>query len=171
MSEQLQSLKALKQEWQTKWAAMPTRERQLVSTAAWLAGLVFLVMVGIRPAWKTLQETPKKLNEINGQLEVMRRQAAEVQTLRLRPPVPPVQAEAALQAATERLGQSGRLMMQGDRATLNANGVSGEALAMWLDEIRAAARAKPVEVNLTQNEPGRYSGTVILAVGPGSEGR
>lgn len=171
MSEQLQSLKALKQEWQTKWAAMPTRERQLVSTAAWLAGLVLLVMLGIRPAWKTLQETPKKLNEINGQLEVMRRQATEVQTLRLRPPVPPVQAEAALQAATERLGQSGRLMMQGDRATLNANGVSGEALAMWLDEIRAAARAKPVEVNLTQSEPGRYSGTVILAVGPGSEGR
>lgn len=171
MSEQLQSLKALKQEWQAKWATMPARERQLITAAAWLAGLVLLVMVGIRPAWKTLQDTPKQLSEINGQLEVMRRQAAEVQALRMRPPVPPVQAEAALQAATERLGQAGRLMMQGDRATLNANGVSGESLAMWLDEIRAAARAKPVEVNLTQSEPGRYSGTVILAVGPGSEGR
>lgn len=171
MSEQIQTLKALTQEWQVKWAAMPARERQLISTAAWLAGLVLLVMLGIRPAWKTLQETPRQLNDLNVQLENMRREAAEVQALRLRPPVPPVQVEAALKAATERLGQSGRLMIQGDRATLNASAVSGEALAMWLDEIRAAARAKPVEANLSQTEPGRYTGTVILALGPGSEGR
>lgn len=150
---------------------MPTRERRLVTGAAWLGGLVLLVMLGIRPAVKSLQETPRQLNEVNSQLEVMRRQALEVQTLRQRPPVPPVQAAAALQAATERLGQAGRLMIQGDRATLTANAVSGDALAGWLDEIRAAARAKPVEVALTQTEPGRYSGTVILALGPGSEGQ
>lgn len=171
MSEHTQSLQALKQEWQAKWAAMPARERQLVSAAAWLAGLVLLVMLGIRPAWKTLQETPRQLNELNAQLDTMRSQAQEVQMLRQRPPVPPVQVEAALQAATERLGQAGRLMIQGDRATLTATAVSGEALAMWLDEIRAAARAKPVEANLSQTEPGRYSGTVILALGAGSEGR
>lgn len=171
MTEHTQSLQALKQAWQAKWAAMPARERQLISVAGWLAAVVLLVMVGIRPAWKTLQETPRQLNDINAQLESMRSQALEVQTLRQRPPVPPVQAEAALQAATERLGQSGRLMIQGDRATLTATAVSGEALAMWLDEIRAAARAKPVEANLAQTEPGRYSGTVILALGPGSEGR
>ncbi|MGE5452904.1 MAG: type II secretion system protein GspM [Acidobacteriota bacterium] len=171
MSQHIQTLQAFKQEWQTRWAAMPARERQLVTVAAWLAGAVLLVMLGIRPAWKTLQETPRQLNELNAQLEAMRSQAAEVQSLRQRPPVPPVQVEAALRAATERLGQSGRLMIQGDRATLTANAVSGEALAMWLDEIRAAARAKPVEANLSQTEPGRYSGTVILALGPGSEGR
>lgn len=150
---------------------MPARELRLVSAAAWLVGLVLLVMLGIRPAVKSLQETPRQLNEVNSQLEVMRRQALEVQSLRQRPPVPPVQAAAALQAATERLGQAGRLMIQGDRATLTANAVSGDALAGWLDEIRAAARAKPVEVSLTQTEPGRYSGTVILALGPGSEGQ
>ncbi len=171
MSEHLQSLQDLKQAWLSKWSAMPARERRLVTVAAWLGGLVLLVMVGIRPAVKSLQETPRQLNEVNGQLEVMRRQALEVQSLRQRPPVPPVQAAAALQAATERLGQAGRLMIQGDRATLAANAVSGEALAGWLDEIRAAARAKPVEVTLTQTEPGRYSGTVILALGPGSEGQ
>ncbi len=171
MSEQRQSLRDLQQAWQAKWAAMPARERRLVSAAAWLGGLVLLVMLGIRPAVKSLQETPRQLNEVNSQLEVMRRQALEVQSLRQRPPVPPVQAAAALQAATERLGQAGRLMIQGDRATLTANAVSGDALAGWLDEIRAAARAKPVEVSLTQTEPGRYSGTVILALGPGSEGQ
>lgn len=171
MSGQLQSLRALKEEWQAKWLAMPARERQLFSVAGWLAALVVLVMIGIRPAWKTLQETPKQLHEVGAQLEVMRRQAAEVQDLRQRPPVPPVQAEAALQAASERLGGAGRLMVQGDRATLTANGVSGEALAVWLDEIRSGARAKPVEVNLSQSEPGKYSGTVILALGGAAEAR
>ena len=100
MSEQTQSLQALKQEWLTKWAAMPARERQLMTAAAWLAGLVLLVMLGIRPALKTLQETPKQLLEVNAQLEQMRSQAQEAQFLRQRPPVPRVQAEAALKAAT-----------------------------------------------------------------------
>ena len=171
MSEQTPSLKALKQEWQAKWAAMPARERQLLTVAAWLAGLVLLVMVGVRPAWKSLQETPKQLVEINAQLEQMRTQAQEAQFLRQRPPVPPVQAEAALKAATERLGNAGRLMVQGDRAVLTATAVSGEALAMWLDEIRAGARAKPVEANLSQTEPGHYSGTVILALSAMPESR
>lgn len=171
MSDQLQSLRAMKDELQAKWLAMPARERQLVSVAGWLAALVLLVMLGIRPAWKTLQETPKQLAEVNAQLEVMRRQAAEVQDLRQRPPVPPVQAEAALQSASERLGTAGRLMVQGDRATLTANGVAGDALAVWLDEIRSGARARPVEVNLSQTEPGKYSGTVILALGGATEGR
>ncbi|HET8869851.1 MAG TPA: type II secretion system protein GspM [Aquabacterium sp.] len=171
MADQLQSLQEFWQAWQTKWAAMPARERRLVTIAAWLAGLVLLVMLGIRPALKSLQETPRQLNELNVQLDDMRGQAAEAQVLKQRPPVPPIQAQAALQAATERLGQSGRLMIQGDRATLTANGVSGEALAGWLDEIRSAARAKPVEAALTQSEPGRYSGTITLALGPGADAR
>lgn len=171
MAEQLQSLQDAWRDWQTKWAAMPARERRLVSVAAWLAGVVLLVMVGIRPALRTLKETPPQLNELNAQLEVMRGQAAEAQALKLRPPVPPIQAQAALQAATERLGQTGRLMLQGDRATLTATGVSGEALASWLDEIRSAARAKPVEANLTQSDPGHYSGTITLALGPGGDAR
>ena len=69
------------------------------------------------------------------------------------------------------MGNAGRLMMQGDRAVLTATAVSGEALAVWLDEIRAGARAKPVEANLSQTEPGRYSGTVILALSSTPDGR
>jgi len=94
----------------------------------------------------------------------MRRLADEAQLLRQRPPVPPAQAEAALKAATDRLGEGATLAVQGDRATLTLRSVSGDALATWLDEVRSAARARPVEAKLQQVEVGRYAGTLVLSL-------
>lgn len=164
------SLQALKQEWQTKWSAMAPRERQIALVAVWLAGLTLLIMVGIRPAWRTLSESPVQLRELDSQLDQMRRLADETQVLKLRPPVPPAQSEAALKSATDRLGSGAKLLIQGDRATLTLNKVSGDALASWLDEARGAARARPTEAGLMQVELGVYSGSIVLALGPGSGG-
>lgn len=83
---------------------MSASERRLVTVAAWLAGLTLVVMVGLRPAWRTLQTVPAQMQAVEAELVLMRQQAAEAQALRQRPPVPPVQAEASLQAATSRLG-------------------------------------------------------------------
>lgn len=170
MANQSSSLQALKQEWQTKWAALAPRERQIALVAAWLAGLTLVIMVGVRPAWRTLSEAPAQLRELDGQLDQMRRLADETQLLKLRPPVPPAQSEAALKSATDRLGAGARLAIQGDRATLTLNKVPGDALASWLDEARGAARAKPTEAGLMQVEPGVYSGSIVLALGPGAGG-
>lgn len=164
------SLQALKQEWQTKWSAMAPRERQIALVAVWLAGLTLLIMVGIRPAWRTLSDTPAQLRELDSQLDQMRRLADESQVLKLRPPVPPAQSEAALKSATDRLGGGAKLVIQGDKATLTLNKVSGDALASWLDEARGAARARPTEAGLMQVEQGVYSGSIVLALGPGSGG-
>jgi general secretion pathway protein M len=168
MSDSPLNLQALRQEWQTKWSAMAVRERQLITAAAWLAGVALLVLVGIRPAWRSLNETPMQLREVDAQLDQMRRWADEAQALRQRPPVPPVQAEAALRASTERLGSTARLTLQGDRATVFLTAVSGEALATWLDEVRAGARAKPLEAALQQTDPGHYSGSITLALSAGA---
>ncbi|TAK94288.1 MAG: type II secretion system protein M [Aquabacterium sp.] len=170
MANQSSSFQALKQEWQTKWAAMAPRERQITLVAAWLAGLTLLIMVGVRPAWRTLSDAPAQLRDLDGQLDQMRRLADETQMLKQRPPVPPAQSEAALKSATDRLGAGAKLVIQGDRATLTLNKVSGDALASWLDEARGAARAKPTEAGLMQVEPGVYSGNIVLALGPGSGG-
>ncbi len=170
MSIQASSFQALRQEWQTKWAAMAPRERQMALAAAWLAGLTLLVLVGIRPAWRTLSQAPVQIKELDAQLDQMRRLADEAQMLRQRPPVPPAQSEAALKSATDRLGKGARLAIQGDRATLTLDKVSGQALASWLDEARGAARAKPTEAGLMQVEPGVYSGNIVLALGPGAGG-
>lgn len=170
MANQSSSFQALQQELQTKWSAMAPRERQIALVAAWLAALTLLIMVGVRPAWRTLSEAPAQLRELDAQLDQMRRLADETQMLKLRPPVPPAQSEAALKSATDRLGAGARLAIQGDRATLTLNKVSGDALASWLDEARGAARAKPTEAGLMQVEPGVYSGNIVLALGPGAGG-
>lgn len=165
------SLQGLRQTVEARWATLAVRERRLVLAALWLAAAALVVLVGIRPAWRTLQQTPVQQRELGAQLDAMRRLADEAQALRNRPPVPPAQAEAALRAASERLGAGARLMVQGDRATLVLEGVSGEALATWLEEARAGARVRPLEATLTQARPGQYSGNLVVALVPGSAAR
>lgn len=170
MSNSSNPLQVFREQWQTRWASMAPNERRLATAAAWLAALTFLVLVGIRPAWKTLSVTPAQLREVDAQLDEMKRLADETQALRQRPPVPPAQSEAALKSATDRLGAAGRLTLQGDRATLTLTKVPGDALASWLEEARGAARVKPLEAGLMQVEPGVYSGTIVVALGLGSGG-
>lgn len=170
MSEASSSLQASLQDLRKRWQAMAPRERQLATVAAWLLGLTLLVLVGVRPAWKTLNQTPQQLREADAQLDQMRRLADEARALKARPPVPPAQAEAALNAATQRLGAAATLVMQGDRATLTLTKVNGEDLAAWLDEARGAARVKPLEAGLMQVNPGVYSGNIVVGLGPGVGG-
>lgn len=167
MSALSQRVQSLRQAWQAQWSGMSASERRLVTVAAWLAGLTLVVMVGLRPAWRTLQTVPTQMQAVEAELVLMRQQAAEAQALRQRPPVPPVQAEASLQAATSRLGAAARLSRQGDRAVLSFQGVSGEALAAWLEEVRVGARARPLEAAWQRGADGAYQGSVTLSLGLG----
>ncbi len=146
-----------------RWSAMAPRERRYVAGALGLVGAVLLWLLAVQPAWRSLRDTPQKIAAIDAQLQQMQRLAAETRELRALPTVAPSQAEAALQAATERLGPAARLSLQGDRATLTLGGVAGEALAAWLGEARSAARARPDEAQLSRG-PGGYSGSVVLSL-------
>lgn len=97
----------------------------------------------------------------------MQAQALEASQLRAAPPVPPAQAEAALKASVEHLGPAARLNVAGDRAIVTLNGITPPALQAWLGEVRAAARARPVEAQLTRGPTG-YSGTLVLSLGGGA---
>lgn len=161
------SFNLLRQQWLARWAAMAPRERQMAQMAATVLVLAVVMLVFIRPAWKSMQQTPVQLREMSTQVARMRTLADEALALRQLPPVPPAQAEAALKSATERLGAGVRLNVQGDRVTVEFNKVPGESLADWLAEVRSTARVKPLEANLNQTEPGRYSGTMVLGLVPG----
>ena len=167
MSPLSERVQPLRQAWQTQWAGMSVGERRLLTAAAWLAALTLLVMLGVRPAWRTLQSVPTQMQAVETELAFMRQQADEAQKLRQHPPVPPVQAEASLQAATARLGASANLSRQGDRIVLNFQGVSGEALATWLEEVRVGARARPLEAAWQLGAEGAYQGTATLSLGVG----
>lgn len=158
-----------------RWTALAPRERRSVLVAAVAVGLALTWLVAIAPALATLRAAPVEHAKLDAQLDEMRNLAHEAQSLRAAPPVPPAQAEAALRAATARLGEGARLDLQADRATLSFTGVAGPAFTAWLAEVRAGARARPVQAQV-QQEPARaaaagtpppvptYTGTVVLTL-------
>lgn len=145
------------------WRARTARERVAVGLAAAVVALAALWAL-LQPAWQTLQSAPQQMAVLDAQWQQMQRQAAEARELRAMPPVAAEQAKAVLTAASERLGDKGRLIVQGDRATLMVNGMSATALRDWLQEARSGARARPLEARLTRGASG-YTGSVVLAIG------
>jgi general secretion pathway protein M len=146
-----------------QWAGMARRERRLIVMALVAVTVALVWLLAVQPAWRSLRETPAQIDALDLQLQDMQRLAAESRQLRALPAVPPGQAEAALRGATERLGPSAQLTLQGERATLTLTGVPGEALAAWLGEVRSAARARPDEAKLSRGPTG-YSGSVVLSL-------
>lgn len=146
------------------WAALSARDRRLLALAGGVLGLFITWTVAVQPAWRTLQAAPAQREVLDAQWQAMQRLAAEAKDLRGAPPVSVEQSSAALQAATARLGDKGRLALQGERAVLTLQGASTSQLRDWLAEARSGARARPVEARLTRAAQG-YSGTVVVALG------
>lgn len=150
-----------------RWRALGARERRSLVGAAVVVGLAALWLVALQPAWQIAREAPRRLAELDAQMQAMQAQAAEAQALRSVTPPAPGQAAQALQAATERLGPRARLSLQGERAVLTIDGVAPGDLQAWLAEVRAGARARAVEAQLTRGERG-LGGTVVVALGAGA---
>lgn len=146
------------------WNGLALRERRLVLLAGGLLAAYLVIAIAIRPAWRTLLAAPAQLDLLDAQLHGMQRLATETQELRATPPVNPAQAQAALKAATDRLGDRGKLALQGERAVLTLDNAGTEALRGWLAEVRSGARARPVEATLTRGASG-YTGTIVVALG------
>ena len=146
------------------WRSLPARDRSLALLAGAVLGLFLLWLLVLQPALATLRQAPLEMDRLDMQYQTMQRLAAESAELRATPPVNPEQAQAALKAATERLGDKAKISLQGDRAVLTLNGAGTEALRGWLAEARSGARARPLEANLMRSGSG-YSGTLVLSVG------
>lgn len=146
------------------WKTLGDRERLAVQAVAALLGLVLAWSLLLAPALRTLKTAPAELEQLDLQLQQMQAQAQEVRALRAAPAVPPAQAQAALTASVEHLGPAARLNLTGDRAVVTLNGISPEMLQAWLGEVRAAARARPVEAQLSRGPKG-YSGSLVLTLG------
>lgn len=146
------------------WKTLGDRERFAVQAVAALLGVVLAWSVLLAPALRTLKTAPAELEKLDLQLQQMQAQAQEVRALRGAPAVPPAQAQAALTASVEHLGAAARLNLTGDRAVVTLTGIAPEALQGWLGEVRSAARARPVEAQLTRGPKG-YSGSLVLTLG------
>lgn len=149
-----------------QWLAMGDRERFALGAIAVLLSLLLAWSVLLAPALRTLKAAPAELEKVDLQLQKMQAQAQEARSLRGAPAVPAAQAQAALTASVEHLGPAARLNLAGDRAVVTLNGLPPEALQSWLGEVRSAARARPVEAQLTRGPKG-YSGSLVLTLGGG----
>lgn len=158
---------ALRSQLEQAWRDRAPRERRLLLVAATAVALLVLWMIAVRPAMQVVRQAPGQLAVLDTQLQQMQRLAAESQGLRSATPVAPSAAAAALRSATERLGPTARLQMQGDRATLNFEDIPAPRLIAWLAEARTGARARAADAQFTRSNQG-YSGSVVLLLGPGS---
>ena len=153
--------------WRARWRALGARERRGLTVAAWVVGLFLLWALAIAPAWRTVRTAPAQLDQLDARLQQMQRQASEARELRAIPALGNTQSASALRAASDALGAAGRLQVNGDRATLTLTGVNGTQLRDWLTEARSAARARPLEANLTRGPQG-YSGSIVVALPSGT---
>jgi len=156
---------AWRQALQQRWQSLAERERVLLVIGITVLGLALLWWVGLAPAWRSVRAAPQKIEALDLQLQDMQRLAAEAKALRAMPPMPAAQAQAALTAAAQRLGDKARLSLQGERAVLQLSHLSGDQLATWLAEVRISARVRAVEAQLTRTPQGDYTGSVVLALG------
>lgn len=156
----------LRQRATAAWRARPARDRALLGTMAVVVAAVVLWSLAIAPALRTLRQAPAQIEALDAQLQQMRTLATEVGELRGATPIAAAQAGVALKAATERHGDKMRLTLQGERATVALQGASPEQLRALLVEARSAARARPLEVQLTRSGSG-FNGTLVLGLGAG----
>lgn len=146
------------------WGTLSRRDQRLLGVGALVLGLFLLWSLAVRPAWNTVRTAPAQLDALDLQLQSMQRMAAETRELRAAPSIGADQSGAALKAASDRLGERAKLVVQGDRAVLSLNGIGSEDLRNWLAEVRSGARARPTEAQLARSPQG-FTGTVTLSIG------
>ncbi|MFO1217756.1 MAG: type II secretion system protein GspM [Burkholderiaceae bacterium] len=163
LNEQITAWRAVAGE---AWRSRSPRDRAALAIMALVLGAFVVWTLAIAPAWRTLQSAPAQIEALDAQLLQMRGMAAEARELRSTTPIAAAQAGVAMKAAAERHGDKVRLTLQGDRALVTFNGASPEQLRALLVEARSAARARPVEAQLTRGANG-FNGTLVLSLGAG----
>ena len=160
MNPQLQNQVALLRQ---RWQKLAPRERLMIQAAFAVIGFTLIWWVGISPAVRTLEQTPKKLSSLDEQLQVMQKTAMQVGQWRGTPAIDLRQAHDVLQSSVQRLGSKAEISFNADQATLNIKSMSGESLWQWLQEARSGARARPVQMQLSRNGKD-FTGTVVLSL-------
>ena len=155
----------------SQWARLDARERRLVSLATTVVVLALVWWIGLAPAISTLRVAGEQRHELEAQAQQMQRLQGEAERLKALPKLGQAEALKALETAIQqRLGSGGKMSVVGGRATITLKEVPAEALADYLSDARANARATPVEARLTRapgsapGTPVRWNGTLSLSL-------
>jgi general secretion pathway protein M len=152
-------------ELRARWAALAPREQALVAAAAGLVLLALLWWIALAPALSTLRTAEEQHRALDRQLAHMRRLQAQATAMQSQPRQNHAESMRQLEAAVrQQLGTSARYAIDGERVTLTLTNAPAAALAQWLSQVRANARAIPGEARLVRNPTGGWDGTLVLAL-------
>lgn len=141
----------------------PPREQALLRLAAIVLVGAGVWTFGLAPAWQTMREAEAAHARADAQLQQIEAMAATARALQSQARLSPQQARAALEASIQAtLGARAQTSISGDRATVTLSGVSADALARWLQQLRNGASARPLEAKLQRNAQGAWDGRLVL---------
>jgi general secretion pathway protein M len=147
------------------WRGLAPREKLLAACAAAAVLLTLLWWVAIGPALTALRSSETQHRALDAQLARMQVLQQQARTLQTQPKQSHEESLRALEATVrQRLGTTARTTVVGDRVTLTLTGTPPDALATWLAEARANARALPAEARLTRGATGGWDGTLVLTL-------
>jgi general secretion pathway protein M len=150
-----------------RWEGLAPREKILTASAAVLVALALIWLVLLGPALATLRSAEAQRRALDEQLRQMQLLQAQAQALQAQPKQNHDDATRLLELSVrQRLGTTARILIAGDRATVTLTGTSPDALAQWLAQARANARALPGEARIARNAAGLWEGTLVLALPP-----
>lgn len=156
-----------KQALRARWAALAPREQALVAGAVALVAFALLWWVALAPALATLRSAEKQHRALDNQLQQMLRLQAQARAMQAQPRQSHDDAMRQLELAIrQQLGVSARYSIAGDRVSVTLSNTPAPALAQWLSQVRANARALPGEARLTRNASGGWDGSLVLTLPP-----
>lgn len=153
------------------WAGLAPRERRLIALAVGLSALTLLWLLAIAPALRTLRQAPPQRAALQAQAQQLQALQAQAQGLQNLPRLPAEQALQALQATTsQRLGNTAQVQASGEQVTITLRLAPAAELAAWLADVRANARATPVQASLSRagdlapGAPVLWNGSLTLSL-------
>ncbi len=151
-----------------RWAALASRERVLVGSAATLIFVAVLWWVAISPALTQISTARAAAPALDAQWQLMRAQAQEAASLKSQRQLGYDESLRSLETSVKSLGAGAALSVNEARATITLKGVSGDALAQWLAQARANARLVPSELRLQKSTASAATATAALTSWDGS---
>lgn len=153
------------QQLRARWAGLARRERTLVAAAGGLLALALLWWIALAPALATLRSAETQHRALDAQLQHMKRLQSQARAMQGQPRQSPEESLRQLEnAIRNQLGGSARHSVAGDRVTVTLVNTPPAALAQWLSQVRANARAIPAEAKLTRNPSGGWDGSLVLTL-------
>ncbi len=167
-------IQQLKDQFQLAWMSRTEQERKFLTIGAAFAAAALVYAVLIAPALDGRDELRKALPELRQKAAGMEALALEASELAARPApqVTPMSKESLTASLATRSITAQSVVMTGDFAKLQLNGISYANLYSWLDAQRREHRIQVEDIALTAGTPlGNVDAVVTLRQNSSEAGR